>query len=319
MSGHRIVVLDGHALNPGDLSWDGLREFWRRHGFSPHRASGSHRASSQRLDCAYEQDTVDRRSFHQSRRPSLRRCTCDRLQHCCVSAARAREIVVTNVPVYGTQSVAQHVFALLLELTQRVGRHSDAVHEGRWGRSSDWCFWDGGLVELTGLTLGVVGMGRIGNAVGQLGEAFGMKVRFATHAGGRKELEDIFRASDVVSLHCPLTAETRELINPATLAWLKPTAFLINTSRGGLVDEAALAQALNKDRLAGAGLDVLSIETSCGKPAHFRPQLHHHAPHRVGHHECARPAHDVGTRKPARVPLRSATKCGELKHEFNRS
>src|SRR5207253_10475218 len=128
---------------------------------------------------------------------------------------------VSNVPAYGTQSVAQHVFALLLELTQRTGHHAQTVREGRWAANADWCYWDGPLLELAGLKLGIIGAGRIGQAVGKIGEAFGMTVRYATRTAGRAALESLLRESDVVTLHCPLTPETRHLINATTLFWMK--------------------------------------------------------------------------------------------------
>jgi glycerate dehydrogenase len=183
--------------------------------------------------------------------------------------ARARGIAVSNVPGYGTQSVAQHVFALLLELTQRVGHHAQTVREGRWAKSADWCYWDGQLVELAGLKLGIIGLGRIGQATMKIGEAFGMIGLPVRRSDGKDRLEAVLRESDVVSLHCPLTPETRHLINATTLRWLKPTAFLINTSRGPLIDEPALAEALREGRLAGAALDVLSAEP----PAATNPLL----------------------------------------------
>jgi glycerate dehydrogenase len=179
-------------------------------------------------------------------------------------AARARGIPVCNVPEYGTANVAQATFALLLELANRVGHHAAAVRAGRWTACPDFCFWDGDLVELAGLTLGIVGHGRIGRAVAAIGRAFGMRVIAHRRGGGDGrefvDLDTLFRASDVVSLHCPLTPETEGLVNAARLALMKPTAFLLNTARGGLVDEAALAAALDAGRIAGAGLDVLSVE-----------------------------------------------------------
>jgi glycerate dehydrogenase len=183
-------------------------------------------------------------------------------------AARERGIVVTNVPTYGTRSVAQHTLALLLELTQHTGRHARTVREGAWTRSIDWCYWETPLIELDGLTLGIVGFGRIGQAFAALTQALGMQVltavspraRASAPAAGQVELDALFAECDVVSLHCPLTPETKHLVNGPRLARMKPTAFLLNTSRGGLVDEAALAEALNSGQLAGAGLDVLSSE-----------------------------------------------------------
>lgn len=255
----RIVVLDGHTLNPGDLSWQGLE------------ALG---------DCTVHARTAADNIVVRSRDAEILLTNktpltaetiaqCPRL--CCIgvlatgynvvdlAAARARDIPVTNVPAYGTASVAQHTIALLLELARRCGDHSTGVRAGRW-TTGEWCYWESPQVELDGLILGIVGAGRIGRAVGELGRAFGMEVRFAWRADGRAGLEAVFRAADVVSLHCPLTDETRQIINTETLAWMKPTAFLINTSRGPLIDDPALADALNSGRIAGAAVDVLSVE-----------------------------------------------------------
>ena len=177
-----------------------------------------------------------------------------------VAAARERKVTVTNVSTYGTQSVAQMTFALLLELTQHVGHHAYTVREGRWNRSRDFCYWDYPLIELDGLTIGIVGFGKIGQMVGKLADAFGMKVLTYSRKQPAEELEKLFRQSDVISLHCPLTPETKHLVNDERLAWMKPTALLLNTSRGPLIDESALAKALNEGRIAGAGLDVLAVE-----------------------------------------------------------
>jgi glycerate dehydrogenase len=163
--------------------------------------------------------------------------------------------------------VAQTTIALLLELTQHVGWHSETVRVGCWSRNADWCYWDKPLIELDGLTLGIVGFGRIGQAVAHLAAAFGMDVlasvprpKPAPSHVRFVDLETLFRQSDVISLHCPLTPETRYLINAERLSWMKPSAFLLNTSRGLLVDETSLALGLNSGRIAGAGLDVLSVE-----------------------------------------------------------
>jgi glycerate dehydrogenase len=182
-------------------------------------------------------------------------------------AAAKRDIVVTNVPTYGTASVAQMVFAHLLNLTQRVGDHSAAIHHGKWAAASDWCYWDTPLVELAGLTMGIVGFGRIGQAVAKLAHAFEMRVLAATQPVvpvpdyvRLVDLGELFLSSDVVTLHCPLTPETHGLAGRERLALMKSTAFLINTGRGPLVDEQALADALRDGRIAGAGLDVLCQE-----------------------------------------------------------
>ena len=174
---------------------------------------------------------------------------------------------MTNVPAYGTRSVAQTTLALLLELTQHVVHHAQTVRESRWSRSLDWCYWDTPLIELDGLVLGIIGYGRIGQAVGALGCALGMSVlAYSRNKSAVSslvsfvDLETLFRQSDVVSLHCPLSPETKELVNAERLSWMKPTAFLLNTSRGQLIHEQALAEALNAGRIAGAGLDVLAAE-----------------------------------------------------------
>jgi len=185
-----------------------------------------------------------------------------------VAAARARNVPVTNVPAYGTRSVAQMTFALLLELTQHVGHHAQTVRDGRWTQSPDFCYWDYPLIELDQLTLGIVGLGQIGRAVADLALAFGMKVlahSSSAPAAPRPDirsvdLEELFRQSDVISLHCPLTPETKHLVSRERIACMKTSALLLNTSRGALIDERALADALNAGKIAGAGLDVLSVE-----------------------------------------------------------
>jgi glycerate dehydrogenase len=184
------------------------------------------------------------------------------------TAARERGIPVTNVPGYSTRSVAQLVFALILELTHHVGHHAQTVREGRWSRSEDFCYWDTPLLELDGLTLGIIGFGQIGREVANIAQALGMRVLVHSRTKPAElppdaqwvSLNELLCRADIASLHCPLTPDTRHLINSERLALMKPTAFLINTSRGPLVEEAVLADALNSGRLAGAGLDVLSAE-----------------------------------------------------------
>jgi glycerate dehydrogenase len=178
-------------------------------------------------------------------------------------------IVVTNTPGYGTASVAQMVFALLLELCLHVQRHSDSVMEGKWSRSPDFCYWDFPLMELAGKTIGIIGMGNIGGKVAEIAAAFDMNVigsgRRRTDQSQRRnfrweELPELLGSSDVVSIHCPLFPETRGLINKGTLSLMKSTAFLLNTSRGPIIADQDLADALNNGVIAGAGIDVLSIE-----------------------------------------------------------
>jgi glycerate dehydrogenase len=186
-----------------------------------------------------------------------------------VAAASRRGVLVCNVPEYGTDSVAQLTFALLLELCHRVGLHADAVRAGEWARSPDFSFWRTPLIELAGKTLGVVGFGRIGRRVGELAHAFGMAVLAHGRSGAASPayqpfawatLEEVFARADVITLHCPLTPATAGLVNRARLHLVKPGAFLLNAARGGLVVEADLAEALNEGRLAGAAVDVVTRE-----------------------------------------------------------
>ena len=255
-----IVVLDGHTLNPGDLSWDALRKLGP---CEIHERSTTEEIVPRSANAGIVlTNKVVLNKAYMAAVPQLKYIgvTATGYNIVDVAAARERNIVVTNVPTYGTRSVAQMTFALLLELTQHVGHHAQTVREGRWSRSPDFCYWDYPLVELDGLTMGIIGYGRIGQAVGELAQAFGMNVIAHSRKQTPEDLERLFRASDVISLHCPLTPETKHLVNAKRLGWMKPTAFLLNTSRGPLIDEAALADALNDDRIAGAGLDVLSVE-----------------------------------------------------------
>jgi glycerate dehydrogenase len=264
----KIVVLDGHTLNPGDLTWEGLQVLGSCEVHERTRADQVVERSVGAEILITNKVVLGREQIE--RLPKLR-CigiTATGYNIVDVAAARERGVVVTNVPSYGTRSVAQHTFALLLELAHRAGHHGQTVRDSRWVRSVDWCYWDFPLVELEGLTFGIVGFGRIGQAVSDLARAFGMRVVTTASSSGRKrpsdvavvDLDRLFRESDVVSLHCPLTPETKQLVNARRLALMKPSTFLLNTSRGPLVDEAALADALNQGRLAGAGLDVLAQE-----------------------------------------------------------
>jgi len=264
----KIVVLDGYTLNPGDLTWDELRALGDCDVHDRLRDEELVPRAAEAEIVLTNKMVVSRK--HMSQLPKLRYIgvTATGYNIVDVEAACERKIIVTNVPAYGTASVAQMTFALLLELTQRTGHHAQTVREGRWARSPDFCYWDFPLVELDGLTMGIIGLGRIGGAVTRLAQAFGMKVI----ATGRSrptnlpadvewaDLETLLRTSDVVSLHCPLTPETKHLINSKRLATMKPSVFLLNTSRGPLVDERALADALKRGQIAGAGLDVLTDE-----------------------------------------------------------
>ena len=260
----RIVILDAFTANPGDLSWDAVRELGECTVYDrtpPAEVVARSQAAEVILT---NKAVVDAAAIAEL--PALKYIgvVATGYNNVDVGAAREKGIPVCNVPEYGTATVAQAVFALLLELTHRTGHHATAVREGRWCASKDFCFWDGSIVELSGLTLGIVGYGRIGQAVARIGRAFGMRIlacRRSGELGGEgADLETLFRESDVISLHCPLTPETKGLINAQRIGWMKPSAFLINTARGLLVDEAELAAALNGGHIAGAGLDVLSVE-----------------------------------------------------------
>ncbi|NLE36456.1 MAG: D-2-hydroxyacid dehydrogenase [Pirellulaceae bacterium] len=263
-----IVALDGYALNPGDLSWSEFEAIGR---FTVYDRS----TPAETLVRAADADVAltNKVAFD---RPTIE--ALPRLKYIGVlatgynvvdlAAASERGIVVTNVPAYSTMSVAQMVFAHLLNLVEPVAHHVEAVRAGRWTACEDFCFWERPLVELDGLTMGIVGFGRIGRATARIARAMGMKVlvhdaRPPENPGEGVEsvdLDTLFRQSDVVTLHCPLTEQTENLVDAQRLAQMKPTAYLINTGRGPLVDEGALADALNAGRIAGAGIDVLVDE-----------------------------------------------------------
>jgi glycerate dehydrogenase len=265
----RIVILDAHTTNPGDLDWAPLAALGELvlHDRTPAdeivaRAAGAEAVLTNKTPLT---------AAMLAALPGLRYAgvLATGVNVIDVDAARAAGITVTNVPAYSTPGVAQAVFALLLELTNQTGRLSADVHAGRWQACEDFSFWDGDLVELDGLTLGIVGYGDIGRRVARIAAALGMHVTAATRSRrpGTVEdgveflaIDDLFGTADVVSLHCPLSPETTRLVNAARLAAMKPTAYLINTARGGLVDEQALAEALSAGRIAGAGLDVLTSE-----------------------------------------------------------
>jgi len=255
-----IVYLDDFTINPGDLPWtplESLGECVRYHRTEEEETLPRARPADILLT---NKTPLTAATIGELPRLKYIGVTATGYNVVDIAAARARGIPVTNVPEYGTAAIAQHAFALLLEMTQHTGHHAESVRAGRWSTCTNFCYWDYPLIELAGLRLGIVGAGRIGRAVARIGEAFGMSVAYATRAGGRAELESVFRSSDVVSLHCLLTPDTRELINASTLAWMKPSALLLNVSRGPLINEADLAAALNAGRIAGAGLDVLSAE-----------------------------------------------------------
>ena len=260
----KVVILDAYTANPGDLSW-GPVEAVGPCTIHDRTAAGELLARAAGAEALVTNKTLlDRDAI--AALPALRVISVLATGYNVVdvAAARDRGIAVCNVPEYATPNTAQATWALILELTNRVGELSASVHAGRWSKSPDFCYWDGELVELAGRTLGIVGYGRIGRTVAAIGRAFGMRILAHRRTPGPDaecvDLETLLRESDVVSLHCPLTPETQGLIDARRLALMKPTALLVNAARGPLVVEADLAAALDAGRIAGAALDVLSIE-----------------------------------------------------------
>jgi len=265
----KIVILDGKALNPGDLSYDSLKQFGEVTIY-------------QRTET--EAETIERIADSEivlvNKVPITETVlnACPNIRLICVQATgynivdckacAARGIPVTNVPTYGTAAVAQFTMALILEMCHRVGLHNHSVHQGDWAKADSFCYWLTPQMELAGKTLGIIGFGRIGQAVGKLAKAFGMKVitfNRSESEEGRKiaeyvDLDTLFAQSDIVSLHCPLFPETEKIINAINLAKMKEGAMLVNTARGGLVDEEALVEALESGKLRYAAVDVVSQE-----------------------------------------------------------
>ncbi len=265
----KIVILDGYALNPGDLSWDGFKSFG---DVTVH-------------DRTPPEEIIQRSQGAQvllTNKTPVRADVISQLPHLKfigvlatgyniidVDAASKKGIVVSNIPDYGSYSVAQLTIALLLELCHHVERHSEGVRSGKWSASKDWSYWDYPLVELAGKTMGIIGFGNIGKKVGDIATALGMNVlgsaRRQDDQSQRKNfrwagIPEILEQSDVVTIHCPLTPETKGLINARSLAMMKRSSFLLNTSRGPIVVDEDLATALNGDIISGAGIDVLSVE-----------------------------------------------------------
>lgn len=266
-----IVILDGYTTNPGDLDWSGFAALGSLTVYD-------HSPAALAVERARDAEIVINNKTILSaevlaRLPKLRYIGLLSTGYNVVdlAAASARGILVTNIPTYGTASVAQLVFALLLELCHHTEAHSQSVHAGEWERCRDFCYWKSPLIELAGKTLGIVGFGRIGRSVAAIAQAFGMCVLACDDPRVKMEeevsptlrltgLEEVLRNADAVTLHCPLFPETTGLIDRAAIAMMKPGAFLINTSRGPVLNEADVAEALRSGKLGGAGLDVLSTE-----------------------------------------------------------
>ena len=265
----RICILDGTTTNPGDLSWEPFEtlgettvyDFTKPEEILP-RAAGAEAVITNKTVLTGEII----RELHRSGLRYIGTLSTG-FNVIDLDVCRELSVPVCNVPTYCTQSVAQYVFALLLHLTNHIAAHNDSVHRGDWVRSRHFCYWEGDFTELAGKTMGIVGFGNIGRAVAKIAAAMDMRVLVCTRTPRPMpegctavSMEEVFRNADVLTLHCPLTPETAKLINEKTLSLMKPTAILLNASRGGVIDEAALADALNEGRLAGAGMDVLSTE-----------------------------------------------------------
>jgi glycerate dehydrogenase len=270
----KIVVLDGYTLNPGDITWEGLEKLGEVTVYdrTAYTLSGA--------DLIVER-VKDAEVVFVNKTP-LSREVLDKLPNLKfvgvlatgynvvdVEAAKEKGIVVTNIPTYGTDSVGQMAIALLLEMCHHVGAHSDSVMRGEWANNADWCYWNYPLIELSGKTMGIIGYGRIGQSTGRIAQALGMKV-LAFDAYQNKDLEcetmkysdldTLLANSDVIALHCPLFESTQGIINKNTIAKMKDGVMIVNNSRGPLVVEEDLAEALNSGKVGGAALDVVSSE-----------------------------------------------------------
>ena len=259
----KIVILDGYTENPGDLSWDELAKLGELTVYDEtpaeeilNRIGDAELVLTNKTPITAETIAL---------KPNMRYVGVLATGYNVVDVAAAKEhgVVVANVPTYGTQAVAQYVFALLLEICHHVGHHNTEVQKGRWTNGKHFCFWDYPLIELAGKTFGVIGYGRIGRAAAQLARAFGMKVvAFDPHSEGEEVvgLEELLKVSDVISLHCPLTSENTGLINRETIAMMKDGVILINTARGPLINENDLREALLSGKVQAAAVDVASVE-----------------------------------------------------------
>ena len=262
----KIVVTDGYALNPGDMSWEPIMKYGNVKIFdrtSPpeifERCMDAEIILSNKTE--FNKENIDR--LHNVKLISVLATGYNVID---INAAKNKGIVVSNVPAYGTESVAQHTLALILELSNKLSLHIASVKNGEWQQCPDYSYSKLPLIELSGKTLGIIGLGNIGLQTAKLANAFGMKVIYNsrhdkhTNLGEFKTIEDVFKESDFISLHCPLTETNKEFVNKEMLQLMKPTSYLVNTARGQLINEHDLAHALNTNTIAGAALDVLSKE-----------------------------------------------------------
>lgn len=269
----KIVVLDGYTLNPGDLSWDELKALG---DVTIYDRTDSVNIVQRAWDSEVlltNKTVLDKSVLNSLPDVKYIGVLATGYNVVDLEMAREKDIVVTNIPAYSTVSVAQMVFAHILNITQRVAHYAHEVQNGMWGTQPDFCYWNTPLVELEGKRMGIIGLGNIGKATARIASAFGMHVVVYTSKKESEipreyekvELNEIFKTCDIVSLHCPLTDTTKKMVNSERLSMMKQGAILINTSRGDLIDERALESALLSGRLLGAGLDVLSLEPASGE------------------------------------------------------
>ena len=265
----KIVILDGYTENPGDLSWEGFE------------AMGDLTVYDRTTDHSQIAAIGDAEIILTNKTPVSREVidACPRLKYIGllatgynvvdVKAAKEAGIIVTNIPTYGTDAVSQYAIALLLELCHHIGEHSDCVKRGDWTKNQDWCFWNHPLIELAGKTIGIIGFGRIGQGTARIAQALGMKVlaydtyqnpQLVSETCSYASLDQVFASSDVIALHCPLFPETEGIINKDTIGKMKDGVMIINNSRGPLIVESDLRDALNSGKVAGAAVDVVSAE-----------------------------------------------------------
>lgn len=267
----KIVILDGYTLNPGDLDWDGFQKLGECTVYDRTSLSDVQEVIERIGDAqvVYTNKTpLPEKVFEACSEIRFVGVLATGYNVVDVDAAKAKGIPVSNIPTYGTDAVGQFAIAMLLEICHHVAAHSQAVHEGRWESCSDWCFWDSPLIELAGKTMGIIGFGRIGQATGRIAKALGMRViaNDAYESENGREIaeyvsrEDVFRQSDVITLHCPLLESTEGLVNKETISRMKDGVIILNNSRGPLVVEQDLADALNSGKVYAAGLDVVSSE-----------------------------------------------------------
>lgn len=268
----KIVILDGYSANPGDMSWEELEDLGEVTVYDRTRPEETVARAAEATIVLTNKVVIGRQEIMQLPHLKYIGVLATGYNVVDIKAAHERGITVTNVPAYSTESVAQMVFAHLLTVTNRTEHYAIANREGRWSNNKDFCYWDFPLTELSGKTFGIVGLGHIGQRVAQIALALGMKVKALTSKTANQlpkgiqkaSLHELLSTSDIVSLHCPLTDSTCHMMNAQTIGLMKPTAILINTGRGPLIDEKALASALKEGQIAAFCADVLSIEPPKG-------------------------------------------------------